>query len=68
MCTVASHGLVDRVIYGLVHEVVESLFAYVSDIHGRALAHGLQSFEHLYVTRGIVVFLVYVFCHNCYFL
>ena len=60
---VAGHGLVDGVVDGLIDQVVETLLADVSDIHGRALAHGLQSLEHLDVTRGIVTCVVQFFCH-----
>ena len=59
MCAEACHGLVYGVINGFVHKMVQSLFAYVSYIHSGALAHCLQSFEHLNVTRGIVVFFAY---------
>ena len=63
MSAIASHCLVDRVIYSLVNQMVETLFADVTNIHGRTLSHGLQSLEHLDIARGIVTFLVYVFCH-----
>ena len=65
MSAIACHCLVDRVIDSLVDQVVQTFFADVTNIHGRTLAHGLQSLEHLNVTRGIVTFFVYVFCHNC---
>ena len=66
MSAIASHCLVDRVVHGLVHQVVQTLFTDVTNIHGRTLAHGLQSLKHLNIARGIVTFLVYVFCHNCF--
>ena len=28
-----------------------------------AMEHGLKSVEHLYITRGIIAFFDYVFCH-----
>ena len=46
---IACHRLVDGVVHGLVHEVVESLFADVADVHCRAFAHCFKSFEHLNV-------------------
>jgi len=39
--TEAGHGFVDGVVDGLVDEVVEAFFAYVADVHGGTLAHGL---------------------------
>ena len=63
MCAISSHCLVDRVVYGFIHKMVQTLLADVSDIHRRALSHGLKSLEHLYITRGIIAFFDYVFCH-----
>ena len=60
---IARHRLVDGVVNGLVDEVVETLFADVSDIHRRALAHCLKSFEDLDVACRIVVTGVLCFCH-----
>ena len=48
--TESGHSLIDRVVYGLVHQMVKTLLADVAYIHRRALAHCLQSFKHLYVT------------------
>ena len=39
--TVSSEGLVDRVIYDLVDQVVQSLLTDVTDVHGSALTYGL---------------------------
>jgi len=50
---VPGHRLVDRVVEHLVDEVVQTAHPYVADIHRRALAHGLQAFEHLDI-RGRV--------------
>ena len=63
MGTVASHGLVDRVVYRLVYQVMQTLLADVADVHCRTLAHGFQSLEHLNVTRGIIRFFIQFFCH-----
>ena len=60
---VACHCLVDGVVNGLVHEVVQTLFADVADVHCRALAHGLKSFKNLYVTCRVIVLGVLYFCH-----
>ena len=49
--TVARHCLVDRVVNGFVYQMVQTFFADVSDIHCGAFAYGLQSLEHLDVTR-----------------
>ena len=51
MCAISGHCLVDRVVYGFIYKMVQTLLANVSDIHRRALSHGLKSLEHLYVTR-----------------
>ena len=68
VCTITCEGLVNRVVYGLVNQMVETLFRNVSDVHGRALAHGFQSFKDLDV-RGrilglILFFYVIIFFHN----
>ena len=44
---IAGESFVYGVVYDLVHEVVESLGGDVADVHCRALAYGLQAFEHL---------------------
>ena len=44
---VARKRLVDGVIHNFVNEVVQSARGRGADIHARALAHRLQSFEHL---------------------
>ena len=56
--TISGERLVDRVVHDLVDQVVESLFADVTDIHGRTLAHGLQPLEDLDIRRGICFFLL----------
>ena len=48
--TEAGHRLIDRVVYCLVNQMVQSLFANVANIHCRALAHRLKSFQYLNVT------------------
>ena len=57
MCAEASHCLVDGVVHRLVHQVVKALLTNVANIHGRTLTHGLQSLEHLNITRGVVLVL-----------
>ena len=47
---VACHGFVDGVVHRLVDQVVQAFLADVADVHSRTLAHGLKTFEHLYVT------------------
>ena len=63
ICAVACHRLVDRVVYRLVNQVMQTLFANIADVHGRALAHCLQAFEYLNVTRRIVAFYVMIIFH-----
>ena len=55
MAAIACHSLVNRVVYCLVDEVVKSFFAYVANIHRRAFAHCLKSFEDLNITGRVVV-------------
>ncbi len=40
-------GLVDRVIYHLIHQVVKTFLRDITDIHCRAFAHRFQSLKHL---------------------
>ena len=47
MSTIACKSLVDRVVHGLVNEMVETLLAYVSDIHCRAFSYSLQTLQNL---------------------
>ena len=42
----ARHRLVDRVVDDFVHEVVQSGRSRRSDVHARALAHGLEALQH----------------------
>ena len=60
---VTGHSLVDRVVHSLVYEVMKSFLAYVADVHRRAFAHCLKSFEDLNITGGIVTFVVFYVCH-----
>ena len=48
---VTGHCLVDRVVDGLVHQVVKTFLADVANVHCRALADGLEAFQHLNITR-----------------
>ena len=61
MITVAGQCLVDRVVHNLVNQVVQSLFADVSDIHGGTFTYSLQTFQYLDVTGRVIVFAVYLF-------
>ena len=64
MRTITCHCLVDRVIDGLVDQVVKTLLADVTNVHRRAFTYGFKSLEHLNIARGIVLFLVQLFfCH-----
>ena len=65
MCTKASQGFVNTVVHRLVDEMVKSLLRNVTDVHCRTLAHGLQSFEDLNVTRAVVRAVLDFFFH-CY--
>ena len=66
MVAIAGHGLVDGVIYYLVHQMVQTVLADVTDVHRWAFAHGFQSFKHLDVACGIVILAYYLFffSHN----
>ena len=64
MRTIAGHRLVDRVVDGLVDQMVKTLLADVTDVHSGAFAYGFQTLEHLNIARGIILFLVQLFfCH-----
>ena len=49
--TVARHRLVDRVIDGLVYQVVKTLFGNVSNLHCRTFADSFQAFKNLDVAH-----------------
>ena len=63
MCAVTSHSLVDGVVNGLIYKMVETFLRNVTDIHGWTFTHSFQTFEDLNVTRGIIVYVVLIFCH-----
>ena len=46
----ARHGFVDAVVHDLVHKVVQAVRPRRADVHARALADCLQSFQNLYVS------------------
>jgi hypothetical protein len=46
---------------------METLFADVTDVHGRTLAHGFKSFEDLDVTRAVIRAFLDFFFHFKYF-
>ena len=50
---VAGHGLVDRVVDDLVHEVVQAAGARGPDVHAGPLADGFESFEDRDVLRAV---------------
>src|SRR5262249_23276429 len=50
---VAGKRLVDRVVDGLVDQVMQPVRARIADVHRRPPPHGLETLEHLDVTRGI---------------
>ena len=43
----AGHGFVDTVVHDLIHQMVETALTDVTDIHGGALAHRLETFQNL---------------------
>src|SRR5882724_10414211 len=51
----AGERLVDGIVDDLVDQVVQAVGARVADVHGGALADGLEAFEHLDVARGVRV-------------
>ena len=60
---VSGHRLVDRVVNGLVDQMVQTFFGDVANVHCRALAHCFKSFKDLNVTGRIVILGVKIFCH-----
>ena len=63
VATITGHSLVDGVVHGFVNEVMQALFADVSNVHRRAFAHRFQAFKHLDVTGRVVVLVVLIFYH-----
>ena len=59
MCAEPGHRLVDRVVDGLVNQMVQTLLTNVANVHGGALANGLKALKHLNVTRGIILLFLY---------
>ena len=59
---VASHGLIDRVVHDLPHEVVQTAGAGRTDVHARTLANGLETLENLNLA-AVVVRLLGRLCH-----
>ena len=59
----SGQSLVDRVVDYLIDKMMETFFADVADVHGRALAHSLKAFEHLY---GIFVVIKLLFSSQTY--
>ena len=49
----SGHGLIHAVVHDLVDEVMKPDAPGAADIHGRPLAHGLKTFEHLYAVCSI---------------
>ena len=60
---IASHSLIDGVVYSLVYQMVKTFLAYIANIHSRALAHGLKTLKHLDVTGRIIILSVLICCH-----
>ena len=52
-CALTSKGFVDRVVHHFEHEMVETSLARVADVHARALANGLEPFEHFDVLGAV---------------
>lgn len=65
---IAGHGFVDGVVHHFVHQMVQTVLADVSDIHGGTFPHGFQSFQNLNVACGIVALADYLFffSHNIF--
>ena len=57
------HGLVDRVVNDLPHQVMQTAGARRADIHARALTNGLETFENLNLAAIVIVFV----CHTSSF-
>ena len=66
LVAVARQSLVNGVVHNLIDKVVQAAFVHVADVHGRAHAHGFQSFKYGNVTRTVVNILI--FAHIVYLL
>ena len=62
---VACQCLIDGVVYGLIHEMVQTLLADVTDVHGGAFSHSLQAFQDLDVAGGVFRPVHLSFIHCC---
>ena len=59
---IAGQGFVDGVVHHLIDQVMQTARTDVADIHGRAFAHCLKSFQHL-DTVGRIAFVSFFFFH-----
>ena len=57
--TETRQGLVDGVVHNLAHQVVQTLDMGVTDVHGRTLAHCLQTLKDLDVGRRIILLFLF---------
>ena len=58
---ITGQRFVDRVVNNFINQVVQTLFADISDIHGGTFTYGLQSFKNLDIAGRIIVLAVYLF-------
>ena len=58
--TEACQGLVDRVVDHLINQMVQTLYTYISDVHGRTLTHCFQPFQHLDIAGAVFFFVLLI--------
>ena len=51
---VAGNGFVHRIVENFRRKVMQRRFVRAADIHGGALANGLQPFQHLNIFGGVI--------------
>ena len=55
MGTVSCQSLIDTVVNDLIHKMMKTPLAYISDVHRWSFSHGLKAFQHLDTVRGILL-------------
>jgi len=57
----SGHGFIDAVIHNFVHQMVKSGNIDISNIHGRSLTNGFQSFQYFNIVFVIIIYIIFFF-------
>ena len=66
MSAKSGKGLIYRVINHFINKMMQAFYTDIADIHGRTLAHCLQTLEHLNVARTVFLWFALV-QFECFF-